>query len=320
MPSTSLIRSSKPFSLSALYVLVLASSSTVFADLPLVAFDRMGRVGLAGSFAGLDVANSSSSLSFDPTAATLLSRAPDGSLTRLGSTDSGGSIFSACALADTVYVAGNFSSIGGTSAANIASYSPSSGTFAALGTNGPNGPIHSLFCDGFNNNIWAGGRFSSPAPLVAVWGVKSSSWSPPPFGGLSGAGGEVLSITSNSSQNSLIFTGSFLTSFGNSSVALNGTNNPNVPFSPGATPFSSSLVPVPLANAQIDASPSTTVAGFNNINHTLCPAGADGPGNSWFAQDGAEAFITVRKFSFLSASGVRLGNTFLEGRGTTGFR
>ncbi len=211
MPSTSLIRSSKPFSLSALYVLVLASSSTVFADLPLVAFDRMGRVGLAGSFAGLDVANSSSSLSFDPTAATLLSRAPDGSLTRLGSTDSGGSILSACALADTVYVAGNFSSIGGTSAANIASYSPSSGTFAALGTNGPNGPIHSLFCDGSNNNIWAGGRFSSPASAVAVWGVKSSSWSPPPFGGLSGAGGEVLSITSNSSQNSLIFTGSFLT-------------------------------------------------------------------------------------------------------------
>lgn len=321
MPPTSLFRSSKSFSLSALHVLILASSSAVLADLPLVDFNRMGRVGLAGSFAGLDVvANSSSSLSFDPTTSTLLSRAPDGSLTRIGSTDVGGSIFAACALDDTVFVAGNFSSIGGTSAANVASYSPSSDSFTALGTNGPDGAVHSLFCDDSNNNVWAGGKFASPSPSVAIWNTKSSSWSPPPFGGLSGAAGEVLSITSNSSHNSLIFTGSFLASFGNSSVALNGTNNPNVPFSAGATPFSSSLVPVPLADAHIDPSPSTTLAGFDNINNTLCPAGPDGAGNSWFAQDGAKAVITVRKFKFLSASGIRLGNTFLDGRGTTGFR
>ncbi|KAI0087929.1 cortical protein marker for cell polarity-domain-containing protein [Irpex rosettiformis] len=320
MPPSSIIRSSKPFSLSALYVLILASSSAVLADLPLVNFDRMGRVGLAGSFAGLDVAaNSSSSFSFDPTTSTLLSRTSDGELTRLGSTDVGGTILTACTLDGTVYVAGNFSSIGGTSASNIASYSPSSGSFTALGQGGPNNVIHSLFCDDSNNNVWSGGKFSSPAPSVAIWNTKSSSWSSPPFGGLSGAGGEVLSIVPNSSHNSLVFTGSFLASFGNSSVALNGTNNPNVPFSAGATPFSSSLVPVPLADAHIDPSPSTTLAGFDNINNTLCPIGPDGAGNSWFAQDGAKAVVTVRKFQFLSASGIRLGNTFIDGRGTTGF-
>ncbi|KAI0342055.1 hypothetical protein BDW22DRAFT_1358181 [Trametopsis cervina] len=288
------------------------------ADLPLVDFDRMGTVGLAGSFAGLDVlANSSTSLSFDPTTSTLLSRASDGSLTRLGSTDSGGSISAACALGDSIYLAGNFSSVGGTSATNIASYS--SVAFAALGQGGPNGEVNTLFCDDSNNFVWAGGKFSSPAPSVAVWNVKSSTWSPPPFGGLSGAGSEVLSITTNSSRSSLFFSGSFLTAFGNSSAAINGTNNPNVPFSAGATPFTSSLVPVPLQSAQIDASPSTQQAGFNNINSTLCPAGPDGPGNSWFSQDGGKAVITVREFKFLTASGIRLGNTFLDGRGTTGF-
>ena len=79
-------------------------------------------------------------------------------------------------------IPGNFSSIGGTSAANVASYSPSSDSFTALGTNGPDGAVHSLFCDDSNNNVWAGGKFASPSPSVAIWNTKSSSWSPPPFG------------------------------------------------------------------------------------------------------------------------------------------
>jgi hypothetical protein len=319
MPSYSLIRSPNLFSLSALYAFILACSTVALADLPLVDFDRMGRVGLAGSFAGLDVASNSSSLSFDPSTSTLLSRASDGSLSRLGSTNPGGSILAACVLDDTIYVAGNFSSIGGATASNVASYSPSTGTFAATGENSPNGAVHALFCDTSGSNVWAGGKFSSPATSVAIWNAKSSSWSSPPFGGLSGAAAEVLSISS-STQNSLLFSGSFLASFGNSSVVINGTNNPNVPFSAGATPFSSSLVPLPIGNAEIEALPSTTQPDFSNINNTLCPSGPDGPGNSWFGQDGSRAVITVRKFMSLEARGIRLGNTFLDGRGTTAFR
>lgn len=290
------------------------------AALPKVDFDRMGHVGLAGTFAGLDLFNNSTSLSFDPTTSTLLTRASDGSLTRLGSTEAGGKINTACALGDSVFVAGTFSSINGTSASNVASFSPSEGSFSAVGSGGPNGEVKAIFCDDSHNKVWVGGSFTSPGQAVAVWDTKANSWSAPPFGGLSGASSEVLSITTNSSAESLFFAGSFITSFGDNTTVVNNTNNPNVPFSSGATPFSSSLVPIPLEGAQIDASPSTSDPQFSNINNILCPAGSDGSGNTWLAADGFKAVITVRKFEQLNAFGIRLGNTFLSNHGTTGFR
>lgn len=293
--------------------------NVVLATPPLVDFDRMGTVGIAGSFAGFTfLDNTTDTSSLDVSTSTLLSRGSDGELSRVGSTNSGGNILAGCSIDDTFYFAGSFSSIGSTSVNNVASYKPSSGAVAALGSNGPNGEVRALFCDTNAKKVWAGGSFRSPAPLVAVWDVASSSWSAPPFGGLSGSGAEVSSITANSSHSSLFFAGSFVTSFGNGSVIV-GNNNPNVPFSSGATPFSSSLVPVPLQNAQIEGSPSTSQSGFDKISNILCPAGEDGSGNTWFARDGSRPVITVRKFSYLSASGVRIGNTFLDGRGTTAF-
>ncbi|KAI0356179.1 hypothetical protein OH77DRAFT_1536521 [Trametes cingulata] len=300
--------------------LVLAvCANAVLASSPLVNFAAMGKVGLAGAFAGLDLVTNSSSVTFDPSTSSLLARSADGSLSKIASTNAGGSILAGCAMGDAFYVAGNFSSIGETSASNIASYSISSGSLSSLGSNGPNGAVHALYCDSSRKQVWAGGQFSSPGASVAVWDTTSSSWSAAPFGGLTGAAAEVLSITTNSSQSSLFFSGSFIASFGNSSAPLNSTNNPNVPFSSGATPFSSSLVPVPLQPPDVDAGPSSSDSQFSNVSNILCPAGADGPGNTWLAADGNKAVITVRKFAFLTARGVRLGNTFLNGRGTTGF-
>ncbi|THH16580.1 hypothetical protein EW146_g4085 [Bondarzewia mesenterica] len=294
--------------------------NVALASLPLVDFDRMGKVGLAGAFAGLELFNdSATSVTFDSSTSTLLSRSSDGALSRLGSTNSGGKIEAGCALGDTFYFAGSFSSIANTSASDIASYTPSSGSFSALGSNGPNGEILTLFCDQSNNRVWAGGHFTSPGPSVAVWDTKASSWSAAPFGGLSGAAAEVRSITANSSLSSLFFAGSFVTSFQGNGSTLNTTNNPDVPFSSGATPFSSSLVPVPLENAEVEGSPSSSNSQFSNIKNILCPSGSDGPGNTWLAADGTSAQITARTFQSTSASGVRLGNTFLDGRGTTGF-
>jgi hypothetical protein len=292
------------------------------AAFPQVDFNRMGKVALAGSFAGLEFYyNSSDVAPYDPSTSTLFSRSSEGALSRLASTNSGGQILAGCALGDIFYFAGSFSSIANTSASNVASYNPSSLAFADLGSNGPNGEVTTLFCDEKNNKVWAGGSFSSPSPAVAVWNTKTSSWSEPPFSGLSGAQARVLSITSNSSLSSIFFAGSFITSFqGSGSTPLNNTNNPNVPYSAGATPFSSSLVPLPLQNAQIEGSPSSSNPDYNNIANILCPSGADGPGDTWLAADGNTAVITVRTFASISVSGVRLGNTFLTGHGTTTFR
>ncbi|KAG6891721.1 hypothetical protein C0992_006141 [Termitomyces sp. T32_za158] len=295
-------------------------SNVALATFPLIDFDRMGTVGLAGAFAGLDLLqNTSSSLPFDPATSTIFSRNVDGALTRLASTNIGGRILASCNLKDVIYVTGSFSSIGTTAASNVASFTPSSGSWAPLGSNGPNGEVHSVFCDTRDNKVWVGGTFSSPGSNVAVWDPKAEAWSRPPFVGLSGAQAKVLSITTNTSDSSIFFAGSFITTFPGDGTALNGTNNPNVPFSQGATPFSSSLVPIPLENAQVDGSPSTSDPQFNNIRNILCPSGADGAGNSWFAADSFTAFITVRTFSFISVNGVRLGNTFQSGHGTSGF-
>jgi hypothetical protein len=303
---------------SCLLVLCLLSH-VIYAALPVVDFNRMGKVGLAGAFSGLDLFQNSS-VSFDPTTSTLLSRSSDGALTRLASTNQAGRILTGCTLGDTFYFGGSFSSIGGISTSNVASYTFSSGAFAALGTDGPNGQVNTVFCDAKDRSIWVGGNFTSPGLSVALWDVRSGLWLKPPFVGVTGARSEVLSITTNSSDASIFFAGSFITTFQGSGSVLNGTNNPNVPFSPGATPFSSSLVPIPLQEAQVDGSPSSTDGQFNNIKTILCPSGPDGPGNTWFAADGSEALVTVRTFTYMSISGIRLGNTFQSDHGTTGFR
>jgi hypothetical protein len=313
--------------LTVLYL--LAATDVVLAALPKVDFDRMGLVGLAGSFAGFDLFQNSS-FSFNPSTSTILSRAVDGSISPIASTSSGGSITAGCAIGSTFYLGGSFSSVGNTAASNVASYTPSSGAFTSL-AGGLDGEVDAMYCDQSGGNIWVGGAFHAPISAsgssgykggVAVYNAKGNSWAPPPFGGLAGAAGRVQSISPNPSASSLYFAGSFLTAFQSSIPTPNGTNNPNVPFSIGATPFSSSLVPIPLTSAgtQIDASPSNSRPQFSNISNILCPGGPDGPGNTWLAQDGSTAQITVRTFQFSTASGLRLGNTFVEGRGTTAFR
>jgi hypothetical protein len=298
---------------------LLLVPNVVRAATPLVDFDRMGLVGLSGSFSGLDFF-SNSSYTLDPSASSILSRSSDGSLTYIASTNAGGRVLTSCTLDNIVYIAGSFSSIGSVQLANVASYNPSNNSFSPLSSNSnPNGPIDAIFCDNKEGKLWAGGNFTSPSHAVALFDIKSGSWSPPPFTGLVGAQDRVNSITTNASGTSLFFAGSFITSFQGSPLAK-GQNNPNVPYSPGATPFSSSLVPVSLQGAQILGSPSTTIPGFTNIQSILCPAGDDGPGNTWYGEDDSPALITIRTFSFMLASGVRLGNTFQANYGTTEFR
>ncbi|KIK97216.1 hypothetical protein PAXRUDRAFT_10306 [Paxillus rubicundulus Ve08.2h10] len=300
-------------------LLIISVAHFAFASLPLVDFDRMGQVGLAGAFAGLTLFDNSTTVAFDPSTSSLLSRTPQGALTPLGNTNPGGSISSGCLIKEVYYFGGSFSSIGNISAGYVASYSPSSGTFSALGPNGPNGPISAVYCDLSSDNLWVGGHFSSPGASVAVWSTNSKSWSPPPFQGFTGAHAQVMAITSNVFDTSLFFAGSFLTAFTGGTNNTNNTNNPNVPYSPGASPFSSSLVPIPLQGAEIVGAPSSTNPSFSNIQTILCPAGPDGPGNTWLAADGNAALITVRAFASISAYGIRLGNTFQNGYGTTAF-
>lgn len=265
---------------------VLFTINGVLAQLPLIDFDRMGTVGIAGAFSGLGFANSSS-FSFDPSASTLLSRSTDGSLTPVASTNTGGRIVAGCSLNDDFYFAGSFSSVDKTSVSNVASYNPTTNSFSNL-NGGLDHEVDALHCDQSTGQVWAGGAFHAPVSMssntafkggVAIFDTKKNQWIPAPFGGLDGAAATVRSIVPSSSGSSLYFGGSFFTEFKSNTTTFNGTNNPNVPFSIGATPFSSSLVPIPLnpPTTQITASPSTSQPGFSNISDILCPSGPDGP-------------------------------------------
>lgn len=310
------------------FLYVLFTINVVFAQLPLIDFNRMGTVGIAGAFSGLDLA-ANSSFPFDSTAATLLSRSADGSLVPIASTESGGRLVTGCFLDENFYFAGFFSLIEKTSVNNVASYNPSTRSFSNL-NGGLDNEVSTLYCDESVGQVWAGGVFHRPVSAsgsgefkggVAIFDIKQNQWLPPPFGGLQGASSKVQAIVPNPSNSSLYFSGSFITEFKSNATISNGTNNPNVPASIGATPFSSSLVPIPLTppTTQVDASPSTTQPGFSNISNILCPAGPDGPGNTWLGRDNSEALITVQTFQFSTTSGIRLGNTFVQNRGTTAF-
>lgn len=299
------------------------------AALPKVDFNRMGKVAVAGSFAGLDLYNSSeaNSSTFDPSTSTIFLRGADGGLTPIGSTNSGGSVVAGCALQDTFYFAGSFTSMGGQNVNNIVAYKPSTSTFSALSGGGVDGAVEALYCDSSAKTLWVGGAFHAPSSgadgysgSVAVYTPSSNSWSPPGFAGLAGT---VHSIVSNADSSSLLFGGSFLTSYQSGSLTNNNNtaiSNPNVPQSSGSTPFTSSLVPFPLSSAEVVSGPTTDRAGLQDITQILCPAGPDGPGNTWFAREGSISSITVRDFMSLAASGLRLGNTFFDGQSTKSFR
>lgn len=194
------------------FLLLLNAVAVVFAALPQVDFDRMGRVGVAGAFSGFDLFDNSS-ISYDPQTATLFTRSSDGALTRLDATNNGGRIIAGCALGDVYYFAGLFSSIGSVPASNIASYKSSDNTFSALPSGGPNGEVDALYCDNDGNKVWVGGNFTSPGSAVAVYDAKANSWGQAPFVGVTGAAARVHSITANSSLSSLFFAGSFVANF-----------------------------------------------------------------------------------------------------------
>lgn len=308
---------------------VLALQSlTAYGALPKVDFGRMGKVGVAGSFAGIDLYNDNQSsqpqTTFDPTTSTLFLRAQDGGLTPIGSTNVGGRVVTGCSMGNVFYVGGTFTTLGGTNTANIAAYSSSTNKIAQLADGGLDGPVSALHCDEKTGLLWVGGSFHAPttgntaafAGSVATYNPSSNVWSPPPFAGLQGAVNAIVPTTSNSE---LLFGGSFVTSYSNSTNTTSVTN-PNVPTSSGSTTFSHSLVPFPLANADINASPSSTLPGLGDISNILCPSGPDGVGNTWFADDGFKAIVTIRTNKQLSASGLRLGNTFFNGRSTTTFK
>ncbi|WVQ80663.1 hypothetical protein IAT38_002768 [Cryptococcus sp. DSM 104549] len=326
------------------------SASSSPSSLPQVDFSKMGTVGLGGSFSGLDWWSSSSPYassssfttapSFSTDGDTLFYRTADGGFLALASTNAGGIISAMCwaAPADsssngTLYLGGAFTSLSGTSASNVAAFSLADSSVTALGS-GLSGEVNTLYCDDDNKEVWFGGEFSAPVGTggnVALWSTASDGWVAPAFGGLNGP---VESISPSANGSSIYFGGDFTTTFvSNSSSLLNSTTSTNgtagnvtsIPSAPENTTTvgnSGYLTPLVVsasgssssADYSIQAGPSTSQEEYSNTDVLLCPGSG-----TWLVEDNTIGQVNLVGQGYMSATGIRMVNGLVEGRGTTWF-
>lgn len=311
------------------------------SGLPQVDFSKMGSVALGGSFAGLDwwsenspfsssSSGSASSTRFSSDGATVFYRDGNGQYRPLGSTEGGGQINALC-WADgpssngTLIIGGSFDSIAGEESANIISYDLSASTFDAISP-GLSGPVHSLYCDNERDQVWVGGSFEPPSGEdvggnVALWSMASSSWVEVDFGGLNGP---VEDIALSAGGDSIYFAGDFTTTFISNSSSNSTTNITSIPSAPNGTStigHSGYLTPVTLppvssasGNLTVSVGPTTDQTEYSNPDVLLCP----GEG-VWLARDNSVANVDLLGYNFWRASGVRVKNGLVQGRGTTHF-
>lgn len=329
-----------------LFGLVCAAPTSTLAQqpsLPQINFAALGQSAVIGSFAGLQLYDpSSASLlgagAYDPARATVVTRdTSSGAFVRLGETNTGGRISAICVSSSTgtVYVGGEFDELAGAPVSNMAAIDPNTGAVDDL-AGGLDGEVFAIACDvtnggGDGDEVWVGGAFTAPVTAstnsssyggsVAVW--SSGSWSPPPFVGLD-ANVEAI-VTRNSSSGagtSLLFGGAFETLFTNVDAEDLANASTNSNFAAANVPYSlgSSLTPVSLNTSLFSASPTLWTYDYGTPQVLLCPQADDGLAGSWFTQPGQQGTITAQLNRTVTAGGIRIANTYYNGKGTRTFR
>lgn len=282
------------------------------AILPLVAgaqfpapdldLSSLGHVVVAGQFSGISIVNDTRQTEILSTNSTdgLFSQTSDGTYTSLGATN--GAILAVCALnssnTETIFVGGNFTRIGGVSAANIASYTPATNSFAALST-GVLGSVKALYCDSPNNQVYIGGAFDiSNSSNAVLWSAQNQRFNPVIFGGFDGP---VSSIVA-SSTGSVLFGGRFDTIANQTSTTSRSPQQVN------------------LQTAYITSTYASTMTGFSDPNNIVCPSGQDSAGSAWLLSDNQAGSWSVSLNYTIRPSKFRIYNTHVSGRGTRQFR
>lgn len=304
--------------------LAMASSSAP-DSFPMVDFQRMGTVNLGGAFSGLDwfseqspfaaASSSSQGTTFSSTGDTLVTRNDNGTYTVVASTNAGGTIKALCYSSkdDTLYAAGNFSSLASTSTSNIVAYSPSSKEFRTLQSGLP-GTVDTLYCDDEHHEVWAGGTFAAPegggsGANVARWDTQAKQWTEVPFGGLNGP---VDIIAPNQDGSSLYFGGEFTTQFADSTNATYQLlkSIPSAPNNTITTGKSGYLTPFTIperasqwSGLDINAGPATSDSKYNDVKALVCPELG-----TWMARDGSPAKIEILSHAYLTGAGIRISN------------
>jgi hypothetical protein len=185
---------------------------------PKIDFESLDTLGLTSAYGGVSFFKDSQQMTHIPESTSSMISLSNDTLQLLASTYTNETIYGACVLQNTLYFAGNFTTINGVHMNNIASLDLPSNQIQPLGK-GLDGPVFSLHCDTQSNSVFVGGIFIAPianSPIdhstslssfggsVAVW--KSGQWQSLPWKGFNGP---VRSILRNPKTNTLIFGGHF---------------------------------------------------------------------------------------------------------------
>ncbi|KAK4702801.1 hypothetical protein P7C70_g3422, partial [Phenoliferia sp. Uapishka_3] len=306
--------------------LAAAIASSSASSLPKIDFNAIGNVAVVGNFGALSLFDPTTpTVTFSSNASTLVARSEAGVLANLGETNVGGVVSAICqSPGGPVFVGGTFTSFAGVAVSNIAEYDPATRTFSPLGA-GLDDAVLALSCN--SSIVYAGGNFNGPVGAatgsygghVAAWSIAGKAWSALPFSGLNGP---VETIAPSADGKSLFFGGAFTTAFANGTVVTGTKTTTNISDATNGTIFASlgsSLTPISLNGSEYTASPTSYLSGFGRPEYAFCPKGADGISNTWLMVDGADGSFISRLTRPLRVRGIRLGNTFFEGRGTRNF-
>jgi len=186
--------------------LVVAQSPLTPINLPSIDLSSFGQVGLAGDFAGISLYQftGQNPTTQQGTGDGVYIQLPNGALGLLG--HAAGTVSSLCALNTGLFVAGNFSSINGMNASNIAVWNFTSAQFEQLDDRDILGSMDALYCDRTDNLVYVGGDFQSGGSNNAiVWNASAGHWQDLPFGGFDGP----INTIQPSDAGTILFGGTF---------------------------------------------------------------------------------------------------------------
>src|SRR5271154_4750926 len=202
--------------------LVFAQSPLTPISLPSIDLSSFGTVGLAGDFAGISLYQftGQNPTSQQGTGDGVYIQLPNGALGLLGRAT--GTVSSLCALDSGLFVGGNFSSINGVNASNIAAWNFTFLEFEKLNDMDILVSVVALYCDRTGNQVYVGGDFQSGGSNNAiVWNASAGHWLDLPFGGFDGP----INTIQQSDSGTILFGGTF-DSLGNGT--LGGLNDRQV--------------------------------------------------------------------------------------------
>ncbi|MBE3050401.1 hypothetical protein IMZ48_49485, partial [Candidatus Bathyarchaeota archaeon] len=257
-------------------------------------FSRLGKVGIAGDFAGISLyeyEGQNEATSSTNGSESLLAQLPNGAFASFASSDA--SIQSLCTYTRKngdvagLILGGNFTSLDREEAPSIALFDPDTREIKAI--DGLEGQVSALYCDQETDMVYLGGGFKVKGSTNAVAWHVDDGWVELPFAGFNGP---VATIT-RASNGHIIFGGAF-TSLGNTSTNASAPDEQIIN----------------LFDADITSGSSASSRDFTDPTNIVCPGdGADGPGNTWLLDDDTPGFWEA-SFGFeFHPSKVRLRNT-----------